>query len=75
MAMDFPARHDNSSLNCRPGMLSCGTSMISVAAEAAALAGINVPPARYVFGSPPFNPIIIAYRFYRAYSVPKAFEF
>ena len=46
MAMDFPARHDKSSLNCKPGMLprdSC-TSMISVAAGAAALAGITVAP-------------------------------
>ena len=51
MAMDFPARHDRSSLNRRPGMLPCciSTSMISVAAEAAALAGMIVPPrAMYV---------------------------
>lgn len=48
MAMDFPARHDKSSLNDRPGMLPCGTStsMISVVAEAAALAGMIVPPTR-----------------------------
>lgn len=46
MAMDFPARHDKSSLNCRPGVLPCAiaTSMISVAAEADALAGMFVPP-------------------------------
>lgn len=46
MAMDFPARHDKSSLNCRPDMLPCGTStsMVFVVAEAAALAGIIVPP-------------------------------
>ena len=46
MAMDFPARHDRSSLNCKPGMLlrdSC-TSMISVAAGAATLAGMTMPP-------------------------------
>ena len=46
MAMDFPARHDKSSLNCKPGILprdSC-TSMISVAAGAAALAGMTMPP-------------------------------
>lgn len=46
MAMDFPARHDKSSLNCKPGILprdSC-TSMTSVAAGAAALAGMTMPP-------------------------------
>ena len=46
MAMDFPARHDRSSLNCRPGMLPWdpSTSMIPVAAEADALTGMIVAP-------------------------------
>ena len=51
MGMDFPARHDRSSLNCRPGMLACCTStcIISVAVDADALAGMIVGPGWYVW--------------------------
>ena len=68
MAMDFPARHDKSSLNCRPGALPRGTSnsMMSVATEAAALAGIFVAPhALYVAFS--FGGKAIAFRFCEVY--------
>ena len=46
MAIGFPARHDKSSLNCRPSMLPCDTctSMVSVTVETVALVGIIVPP-------------------------------
>ena len=53
MAMDLPARHDKSSLNCRPDMLLfCGvpTSMISVAAEAVVLVDMIVP-RRAMYGT------------------------
>ena len=52
MAIDFPARHDKSSLNCRRSILLCGTppSTTSVAAEAVALVGIFMPPSAMFVG-------------------------
>lgn len=76
MAMGFPARHDKFSLNCRPGTLPCGTStsMISVAAEADALAGMIVPP-RAMSVAFFFQSKVIAYRFYGARSVPEILNY
>ncbi len=75
MAMDLPARHDRSSLNCRPGMLPCDTpiSMVSVAATAAGLAGMIVAPgAMYVAFS--FRSRFVAYRLCRGCCVSEMFE-
>lgn len=76
MAMDFPARHDRSSLNCRPGMLPSDTppSMISVATAAAALAGMIVSP-RAMYVAFFFRSKCVAYRLCRAFWVPEISEF
>ena len=76
MAIDLPARHDKSSLNCRPGMClddTTSTSIVFVAAEDVNLAGIIVPRRaeyRTFFCQTPNT----TYRFRRSCLVPGALE-
>ena len=76
MAIDFPARHDSSSLNCRPGMLpsDAPTSMISVVTAAAAFAGMIMSP-RAMYRAFFLRSNCVAYRLCRAFWVPEVSEF